>query len=138
MPLEPTISLVNALTLFGGVQGIAFALILLGLAKNNSHANRYLALILGILGIILLHQFTVESGYIRQVPILLGGSSPFELLISPALYLYVRTMTVADVQKISKRWIVAPIILMWVLLLPFLAADFDTRWALINNQYDVH
>lgn len=133
---EPTINLVNALTLFGGAQGIVFAFILLRLANNNTHANRYLALMLGILGIILLHQFSMESGYIRQVPFLLGVSQPFEILISPTLYLYVRTMTVADDKKISRRWLVAPIIIMWILILPFFAADFDTRMSLINNQYD--
>lgn len=136
MTPEPTITLVNALTLFGGVQGIIFSFILLMLAKNNTHANRYLALMLGILGIILLHQFAMETGYIQQFPYLLGGSSPFEVLISPTLYLYVRTMTVADDKKISRRWLVAPIIIMWILILPFFAADFDTRVSLINNQYD--
>lgn len=136
MPPEPTITLVNALTLFGGVQGIAFALILLRLAKNNTHANCYLALMLGILGVILLHQFSLESGYIRRVPILLGASSPFEILISPALYLYIRTMTVADDKKISRRWLVAPILVMWILLLPFLTSSFDVKMSLINNQYD--
>ncbi|MFT7560495.1 MAG: AraC-like DNA-binding protein [Flavobacteriales bacterium] len=136
MPPEPAISLVNALTLFGGVQGIIFAFILLGLAKDNTRANRYLGVILGILGIILLHQFTVETGYISRVPFLLGATSPFEIMLSPALYLYVRTMTVADEKNISRRWIVMPIIAMWFMLLPFFTTDFDTRMALIHNQYD--
>jgi len=134
MPPENTITLVNALSLFGGLQGIVFAFILLGLATNNSHANRYLALILGILGVILIHQFLLESGYIRYAAYLLGASSPLEILISPALYLYVRTLTVADDKKISRRWIITPIIIIWVLLLPFLLADFDVRLSLINNQ----
>lgn len=135
MSPEPAISLLNALTLFGGVQGIIIALILLGLGLGNKRANLYLAVILGILGMLLIHQFGMESGYIYKTPYLLGSVSVLDIMLAPALYLYVHTMTAADPKGIKKSWIVIPAVFMLVLMVPFHMAGFETKMALINATY---
>lgn len=135
MAPEPTITLLNSLALFGGAQGIIFAFILLGLGKNNKRANLYLAIILGALGLNLLDQFSTNSGYIYKVPYLLGVASLLETAVFPAIYLYVRTMTVANSKALNRLWVIVPIIFVWALLLPYLTADFETKLALMSNTY---
>ncbi len=135
MTPEPSISFLNAFVLFGGVQGLAFAFILLVLRRDNKQADRYLAILMAVFGVLLLHQFALESGYIYKVPYLLGSVSLLEVTIAPVLYLYVHTMTVADSRKLNWFWITVPACMIGVLIIPFQLADFDTKLSLINNNY---
>lgn len=135
MTPEPTINFLNALSLFGGVQGIVLALMILYLGKRNKIANRYLAAILSLAGLILLHQFLWETNYIYKVPYLLNSIIPFQIIILPALYLYIYTMTAADNTPPNWFWVVMPVIVMWVVQVPFHLADFNTKLSFANNTY---
>jgi len=123
--------------LLGGVQGLFLASLLLALRRNNFVANRYLATILVALGLTLLHQFLVDTGYILRVPVLLGSTMPLDLLYPPTLYLYVRTMTQSNAagQRTALHYLPASIGI-W-LLMPFFALDFDTKPAIVYSNYMV-
>ena len=134
MTTDSTISLLSAFMLLGGVQGLFLASLLLWLRRSNFVANRYLATILAALGLTLLHQFLVDTGYILRVPALLGSTMPLDLLYPPTLYLYVRTMTQSNAagQRTALHYLPASVGIF--LLMPFFALDFDTKLVIVHSN----
>lgn len=132
---QPFMNLLSIFLLIGGVNGFVFAFLLLKLRKNNFAANRYLAGILAVYGILLLHQFLLESHFIFQVPELLGFAIPTEVFFPPLFYLYVRTMTLPDgsAQKVALHFL--PALLCVLLISPFFFLDFDLKQAIFYSNY---
>ena len=132
---EPVITFLSSLMLLGGIQGLYLAILLLSLRKSNFAANRYLATILAALGLTMLHQFLVDSGYVLYVPVLLGITMPLDLIYPPTLYLYVRTMTLPFAAEQRYKLHYLPSIVGIFLLLPFYLIDFDTKLNIVQSNY---
>jgi AraC-like DNA-binding protein len=135
MIAQPSLNILSIFLLIGGVNGFVFALLLLKMRKSNFAANRFLAGILAANGILLLHQFLVESHYVFQVPELLGAAIPAEVFLSPLLYLYVRTMTVPNGldQKTALHFV--PTLFCVLLMSPFFFLEFDLKQAIVDSNY---
>ncbi|MFV2060970.1 MAG: helix-turn-helix domain-containing protein [Gammaproteobacteria bacterium] len=135
MNLENNISLLSALMLYGGIQSLFLALLLLKSDKKNISANRFLAIIVAGLGLTLLHQFLVDSSYINLVPYLTGITIPLDFIYSPALYLYVRTITQANTSNQKFAWHFLYVIIGFLLYTPFYNLDANKKIEFITNNY---
>ena len=135
MSIEININIISALMLLGGILGLLLSVLLMLLHKNNFAANRYLALFIFSLALMLLHQFLLDTGYIYQVQNMTGFVLPLEFVIPPALYLYIRTLTVARSSKLRTGWHFIPAVLGALLLIPFYMLDFATRLTIIKSNF---
>ena len=132
---ETSMTFLSALMLLGGIQGLFLAALLLRLRKNNFSANRYLATILAALGLTLLHQYLVVTDYILQIPALIGTTMPLDLIYPSSLYLYVRSMTQPNLSASKDRLHYILPMFGIILLLPFYVLDFETKLAIVQNNY---
>lgn len=132
---QPSLNFLSIFLLIGGVNGFVFAFLLLKLRKNNFAANRFLAGILAANGILLLHQFLVESHLVFQTPELLGAAIPAEVFLSPLLYLYVRTMTVPNGPDLKTALHFVPALICVFLISPFYFLDFELKQAIFDSNY---
>lgn len=135
MITQSSMNLLSIFLLIGGVNGFVFTWLLLKLRKNNFAANRFLAGILAANGILLLHQFLIESHYISQFPELLGSAIPAEVFLSPLLYLYVRAMTLPRGSGQQTVLYFVPAIICVLLISPFYFLDFELKQAIVDSNY---
>ena len=103
MEIETTINIFSILVLLGGIQGLLFAVLLL-VRKQNYQANRFLTVFLATIGLTLIHQFLIDSGYISHSQFLIGSTLPLEFIFPPTLYLYIRSITQMTSSK-AKTWL---------------------------------
>lgn len=135
MNIDSNITLLSALMLFGGLQGLFLSLLLLRIPKDNFFANRYLALFISALSLILIHEFLIDTRFISQVPFLIGVTLPLEFLLPPTLYLYVITMTQSTSTKFKTELHFIPVLIGIILGIPFYILDFDTKLIIIENYF---
>lgn len=138
MLIETTIdvfSILRFLVLLGGILGLFQAFLLLFFNKDNFEANQYLALFLFSLGLMLLHQFIIISGYIYHVPFLTGIILPLEFVLAPALYLYIQTLSGINLVKRNVYWHFIPVFIGTLLLVPFYMLDFSTKLTIIQSNF---
>ncbi len=129
-----TIALFDALKLMSGAQGLLFALALLTLGDRNHLANRYLAVLLAILGLMPIHRFLWGTGYIEYFPAYTSIVLFLGIVIPPALFLYVRTMTYVETRP-PWKWLIVPLIFAWAMQLPTHFATVEQKVALVSNTY---
>ncbi len=126
--------LFDGFKLFSGVQGILFALVLLFWGDSNRLANRYLAVLLAIVGLMPIHRFMWGTGYIQHLPYFTDTMMLLGTLIPPTLYLYVRTMTQVETRP-NWKWIIWPVLVIWCFQIPAHLAPLDVKVALVDNTY---
>src|SRR5690606_20569743 len=80
-------------------------------------------------------RFLWKSGYISVVPLVTDVMMILGVLIPPTLYLYVRTMTLANSKQPNWFWIGLPLCLVWFFQLPAHFSSVETKVALVNNSY---
>ncbi len=132
---EPVINFASVVLLLGGFNGILLGWLLLYLRRRNTLANRFLMTILVSRGLTLIHQFLVETNLLYQVPSLTGYVLLTELLLPPALYLYVRTMTQPFGFQ-QKLWVhFMPSLLIVLLVVPFFFLDFTAKKAIVDSNF---
>ncbi len=132
---EPTINFASVILLLGGFNGVLLGWLLLYLRRKNLLANRFLAIILVSRGLTLIHQFLIETKLLYQVPALTGFVLLTEVLLPPALYLYVRTMTQPFGFK-QKLWVhFVPSVMIMLLVMPFFFLDFATKKAIVDSNF---
>jgi len=135
MNIENNISLLSALMLFGGLQSLFLAILLLILRRKNILANRYLSIIVAGLGLMLLHQFLIDTNYIKFFPYLIGITMPLEFIYAPTLYLYVRTMTKPSLCSYKTKRHFLSVIIGTLLYIPFYILDFDSKMTFVVSNY---
>lgn len=123
------------LLLFGCISGLVLSLLLLA-QKNNFSANKFLALFISSLSLMLLHQYLIESDEIQQWPNLTGIILPLEFVLPPALYLYIRIITISGRYKSRAAWHFIPAVTGMFLLIPFYTLDFTTKLNIIKTNFD--
>ncbi len=132
---ETGFNLLTIAVLIGGFNGVFFGLLLLKLRPKNIAANRFLAIILVTMGLLMLGQYFIESGLIYQYPYLLGNTFVLEVLFAPSIYLYVRNMT-QPLSPLHKTWMhFIPSGVAALLIMPFYFLNFDQRLAVVSSDY---
>jgi AraC-like DNA-binding protein len=138
MNIEPHISLVSSMMLTATINSFIFATALL-FRQTNRVANRYLAALLALLGLALLHEFCVKTSYILYVKPLIGSVMQLDPIIAPLLYLYIRELTTKTkhkTQSIIPHFI--PALLYFLFTAPFYSLDTETKLAFVQQGYAVH
>ena len=91
--MDPSLDLTAILTLLGGAQGILLALALLGLKQTNRTAMRLLAAFMLVSSIIIGGSVLQSTRLILVYPHLNQLATPFQFLLGPIIYLYLRAAT---------------------------------------------
>lgn len=134
---SPFISFISILNFLGGIQGFFLAFLLLIVRRELNFSNRYLACILIVLGCIMLHQFAIETNYIASVPMLAGITMPMEIIISPALYLYIRSMIKPELIPTARNTYLhfLPAGIALLVAIPFFLLPFEEKLSLILSAF---
>jgi AraC-like DNA-binding protein len=101
--MNPSIDLAATLLLVGSAQAFFFMLALLTTNTENYNANRYLAVLLALLGITLIDEFMTWTHYYLSYPHLLGLIWPTNYLYAPFAYFYVKSLTSMHKYRPGKR-----------------------------------
>ncbi|MCE5251613.1 hypothetical protein LLG96_15500 [bacterium] len=123
--------------LMGAVQGIFFALLLLGIKQEHKSSNSILAALLIMMATGFISMFGV---IVSKSQLLIGVFHVLMLMIIvciPLLYLYVKTITIRDF-RLSKRsaFHFLPVVLGILYLLMFNAPLYDLADALALKSFD--
>jgi AraC-like DNA-binding protein len=90
--MEPSLSFLSILNILGAAQAVLFAIALLSTRRGNLHANRILAALLLSISILLAWGILSHTRYMLRVPHLAQLHVPFQFLIGPLVYFYVRAL----------------------------------------------
>ena len=118
--ISPALSFLAILNLLGAAQGLLLSLALLSARSENKAANRLLAALtftisIGVSGAVLL-----TSDYVFYFPHLSRLHQPFSFLAPPLLFLYIRTLTSPNDERVTKDFLhFIPFVLVLVFLLPY-------------------
>jgi len=110
---------------------------LLTKVRKNQLANRYLAIILMLLGLDLLHEFLINTHYIYWVPPLIGTTMQFDPLFGSLIYLYIRELTHPDL--VPEHKMVAahflPALIYLIAMIPFYMLSFEEKLNFSQHGY---
>lgn len=136
---SPNVTLTSSLLLYGTVQAVFLALVVLRTKSGNRTANRFLAWLLILFSFGLADGFMSVSYFYLRYPSLIGLESPLILMYGPLIYFYVKSLT--DAQPLTGRrsiWPhVIPTILLYLYLAPFFLADPQLKaraWFVDNSN----
>ncbi|MDT4895889.1 MAG: hypothetical protein QOH25_966 [Acidobacteriota bacterium] len=90
--MESSLNLQAILTILGAAQAVLFAGALLGTKRGNLHANRVLAALLLSVSVLLTWGVLSHTRYMLRVPHLAQLHVPFQFLIGPLVFFYVRAL----------------------------------------------
>jgi AraC-like DNA-binding protein len=118
--MEPSLNLQAVLNILGAAQAVLFAGALLGTKRGNIHANRVLAALLLSISILLAWGILSHTRYMLRVPQLAQLHVPFQFLIGPLFFFYVRAL-LKNRSGLSRRdlWHFTPSTICLLYLTPF-------------------
>lgn len=118
--MNPRIDFFSFLNLFGALNGIFFAVVILNMKRGNAKTNRLAALLLASLTVIAAGSFCAYSGYFRIFPKLQKIFSPFLFALGPLLYFYVRSLLRSG-RSTGRKWALhfLPVLLNVIYNIPF-------------------
>ena len=118
--MEPSLNLQAILTILGAAQAVLFAGALLGAKRGNVHANRILAALLLTIAVLLTWGVLAHTRYMLRVPQLAQLHVPFQFLIGPLVFFYVRAL-LGNRDSLAKRdlWHFASPLICLLYLTPF-------------------
>ncbi len=90
--MEPSLNLQSILTILGAAQAVLFAGALLGTKRGNIHANHILAALLLCISVLLTWGILSHTRYMLRVPQLAQLHVPFQFLIGPLVFFYIRAL----------------------------------------------
>ena len=91
--MMPFLNLWSVLILLGSAQGLFLSWTFFFSPLGRSLSNRLLGLLLLTLALLVVEILLCYSGYIQFVPFAVGLTEPLAFVVSPLLYLYVRSLT---------------------------------------------
>lgn len=91
--MTPFLNLWSVLILLGAAQGIFLSWTFFFSPLGRPLSNRLLGLLLLALALLVVEILLCYSGYVQQVPFAVGLTEPLAFVVSPLLYLYVRSLT---------------------------------------------
>ncbi len=137
MPVVTIINNFSLVLLIPGLLAIILSLVLFT-RHYNQPANRYLAIFVLSIGLTVIHQFLIDSNYIRYVTNLIGSILALEFIFPPSLYLYIFYITQAPKapHQIYKHFIPAAIAAL--MLVPFYILEFNIKLEILQNNFSAH
>ncbi len=102
--MEVFVNLLTILNILGATQGFLLALALFSVKRSNQNSNRLLAALVLTTSITVIGSVLYATRYIIQVPFLIQIFSPFQFLIGPLLFLYVRALTLGKA-RLGKNYL---------------------------------
>lgn len=94
---EPSLNLLAVLSLLGAAQALLLALALASFKRGNRVVNRILAALAATTSVTIIGSILNSTRYILLFPQVAQLHSPFNFLIPPLIYLYIRAL-------ISRKW----------------------------------
>ncbi|MCI0696889.1 helix-turn-helix domain-containing protein [candidate division KSB1 bacterium] len=91
--MQPSLDLYAILFLFGAVQAVFLAVVLLAIKRRNLTANRILAAFLAALAFLLLMAVAYHTKYFMSIPHLIRIDAPLVFVFGPLFYLYILALT---------------------------------------------
>jgi AraC-like DNA-binding protein len=91
--MTPFLNLWSVLILLGAAQGLFLSWTFFFSPLGRPLSNRLLGLLLLTLALLVVEILLCYSGYIQLVPFAVGLTEPLAFVVSPLLYLYVRSLT---------------------------------------------
>jgi hypothetical protein len=125
---EPQFGLVAILNLVGVGQALVFACALAGARRGESRANRILAALLVVIAVMLVWNVLLHTRYLLHSPHLAQLHVPFQFLIGPLVFFYVRAL-VHDRDEFAIRdlWHLVPAVTCACYLMPFYLQSADAK-----------
>jgi len=126
--MEAFVNLLTILNILGAVQGFLLALALVGIRGSNQRSNKLLAALVLTTSITVIGSVLYATRYIMQVPFAIQIFSPFQFLIGPLLFLYVKTLTLGKAE-LGKNYLLhfIPTVLCFVYYLPLYFQDRESK-----------
>ena len=135
--MEPSLSLLAILSLLGAAQALLLALALAGLKRGNRTANKFLAALAATTSITIMGSILNSTRYILLFPQVAQLHSPFNFLIPPLIFLYVRAL-ISGKSKFGKamlwHFVPAGICLLYYLPLYFRSRESKLEYMLSAYQ----
>lgn len=117
--MTPDLSLIAIINILGALQCALTALALFTIKAGNRVANRLLGLSLLALAVLILDFVMYDTRLFLSVPHLYPILDPVVLAVTPAFFLYVRTLTEPDFVCTRRTWLhFVPFVVLLLLLLP--------------------
>lgn len=125
--MEPSLNVLSILNILGAAQAVLFAIALLGTKRGNVHANRILAALLLCISMLLAWGILSHSRYMLRVPQLAQLHVPFQFLIGPLVFFYVRAL-LEKRSGLSKRDL-------WHFISPLICLIYLTPFYFSSSEY---
>jgi hypothetical protein len=90
--MEPSFNLLTILSIVGAAQALLLAVALFGLKRGNRAANRFLAALAAATSVTIIGSILNSTRYILLLPHAAQLHSPFNFLISPLIFLYIKAL----------------------------------------------
>lgn len=134
--MERSFNLQAILNLLGAVQALLLAVALVSIKGGHKTANRLLAAFALAIAALVGGHILVSTHYIELYPHLTRINHPFDFLVAPLLYLYIRTLLTRN--PLSKRDLLhfAPFVLCILYLIPYYLQSSEYKLAsYVSPQY---
>jgi AraC-like DNA-binding protein len=134
--MEGSFNLQAILNLLGAVQALLLAVALVSIRGGHKTANRLLAAFALTIAALVGGHILVSTHYVELFPHLTRINHPFDFLVAPLLYLYIRTLLTRS--PLSKRdWLhFAPFVLCILYLIPYYLQSSEYKLAnYVSPQY---
>src|SRR5438128_1180384 len=127
-------SSVNILNLLGAAQALLLAVTLISIKRGNKTANRLLAAFALMIAVLIGGSMLISTHYIELFPHLSRVSHPFDFLVGPLLYLYIRTLITG--RNLWKKDLLhfAPFMLCVLYLIPYYFQSGEYKLNNLNSD----
>jgi AraC-like DNA-binding protein len=135
--IEPSISLFSVFLLLGVAQAVFLSFSLLSANKGNREANRYLAALLLLFGVILCNEFLDQSLYGLFMIQLMVVCFPVDLLLGPLIWFYVLKITekTGALSSLPKVVHLLPFVINEIAFIPKLLEAGETDFLLTHPEF---
>jgi AraC-like DNA-binding protein len=96
--------MIPAIMLMGALQGVIISIVLFDPKRRNHAANRYLAVLMLLVSLLLINIFWYHSPLFRAIPLTLYFSFSLYYALMPFVYLYLQALTVPGFRMRGAEW----------------------------------
>jgi AraC-like DNA-binding protein len=134
--MEPSFNLLTIFSIVGAAQALLLAVALFGLKRGNRTANRFLAALAAATSVTIIGSILNSTRYILALPHAAQLHSPFNFLISPLIFLYIKAL-ISRKSSFGKRtlWHFVPALACLAYYLPFYFRSREGKLAYMVAAY---
>jgi AraC-like DNA-binding protein len=124
------------LSLLGAIQGLLFGFALMRIRRGNKIANRLLSALSFTISIFLFGAVMRTTSYDSIFPHLSRLHDPFPFLVSPLIFLYIKTLITKEKSFQGKKSLhFVPFITAVVYLIPYYIQNTETKLQIVVNEH---